>query len=200
MRSFIGLDLSLQEKLALSGWRERALPAVVLRKTGAIVAPGQKAPPAAVPPENYHLTLAFLGDINQRQHESLLHALDDIAAEPFSVTLNTTGVWDGPKILYAGPDEPCPPLMQLAKCVRKAAREAGIPLENREYKPHVTVVRKAGSDQPAPLLPPDIKLQFCDFHFFESVSTPSGVRYPVRHSWSLEPDISVRERLRRGLV
>ena len=199
MRSFIGLDLSPSDKLALAEWREKALPSVSAKRPEGLL-PNQKSPPVAVPPENYHITLAFLGDITHRQHDELLSVLDELTAEPFDVELDITGHWEGPKILFAAPSAPEKPLMKLAKEIRKAARACGISVESREYRPHVTLVRKATSDVPPPLLPPSVKFHCQDFHFFESVSTPSGVRYPIRHSWSLEPDISVRERLRRGLL
>lgn len=202
MRCFIGLDLPIQTKLALESWRQRALPEIVTREALPEIKSkkNQPARPVAVPTANLHITLAFLGQISHRQHESLMTTLADVHQVPFELTLDTTGLWNGPKILFCAPDTPPTSLMELAKQVRKAARAAGIEVENREYRPHVTMIRKAGATLPPPLFMPQIEAKFSQFHLFESVSSPQGVSYPIRHSWPLIPDLSVRERLKRGLA
>lgn len=207
MRSFIGLDIAGQQKMALESWREKALPEVPRRD--ALVTQKQKkrsaqdnspAQPFAVPTVNLHITLCFLGVISQRQHEALVEEIDELRYQPFDVNLNTTGIWNGPKILFAAPESPPSELMELARGVRKAARAAKIAVEGKEYKPHVTMVRKAGPTLPLPLFMPDVTCHFSDFHLFESVSTPTGVTYPIRHSWQLQHQLSVREKLKRGLL
>lgn len=200
MRSFIGLDLSATQKLALDAWRQQALPHITTQAKHSQPLPGMPAIPSAVPVANFHITLAFLDSITARQHDALMQQLDDVQADPIELTLDSTGVWDGPKILYAAPSAPPSSLMKLAKQIRRAARAAGINLDNREYRPHVTLVRKATSATPPPLLPPSLPLQFDAFHLFESMSTQSGVQYPIRHSWRLTPNMSVREQLRQGLI
>ena len=213
MRSFIGLDLAPVEKMALDDWRQQALPEISKRPDTSANTPKARkmrgkqraagispALPYAVPAANYHMTLCFLGHINPRQHEAVCQALDDIVCEPFDVHLNATGVWNGPKILFAAPDSPPSTLFDLERYTRKAARQAAINVEGREYKPHVTLIRKATATTPVPLLAPDVVMHVNAFHLFESVSTPSGVTYPVRHSWPLRENLSVREKLKRGLL
>lgn len=215
MRCFIGLDLSATEKLALDSWRQQALPEVMPRqwvksestrtrkfanKHNDHINSQGPAQPYAVPAANFHITLSFLGEINHRQHEALVYELDQLVSEPFSLTLNTTGLWNGPKILFAAPTDTPKALSELAKLSRKAARRAAIELENREYKPHVTLVRKATSTLPLPLYSPSVDVHISAFHLFESVSTPQGVTYPIRQSWSLKHNMSVREKLRRGIT
>lgn len=208
MRCFVGLDLPVQTKLALEDWRQRALPEVSSRdalpmpaaKAKTKARPNQPARPVAVPTANLHITLGFLGQINHRQHEAVMATLSEVQQEPFALTLDTTGVWSGPKILFCAPETPPAPLMDLARQVRKAARLAGIEMESREYRPHVTMIRKASVTLPPPLFTPQIEATFNQFHLFESVSSPQGVSYPIRHSWPLIPNLSVRERLKRGLA
>ncbi|NQY19347.1 RNA 2',3'-cyclic phosphodiesterase [Alteromonas sp.] len=215
MRSFIGLDLSATEKLALDSWRQQALPEIMPRQwvkneSSRSRKSGNKrnnhnsgqgpSLPYAVPAANFHITLSFLGEINHRQHEALVYELDQLVSEPFSLTLDATGLWNGPKILFAAPTNTPKALSELAKLSRKAARKAAIEVENREYKPHVTVVRKATSTLPLPLYSPSVDVHVSAFHLFESVTTPQGVTYPVRQSWPLKHNMSVREKLRRGIT
>ena len=215
MRSFIGLDLSATEKLALDSWRQQALPEVMPRqwvksevtrtrksgnKRNEHISNQGPAIPYAVPAANFHITLCFLGEINHRQHEALVYELDQLVSEPFSLTLNATGLWNGPKILFAAPTDTPKALNELAKLSRKAARKAAVEVESREYKPHVTLVRKATTTLPLPLYSPSVDVHISAFHLFESVSTPQGVTYPIRQSWSLKHNMSVREKLRRGIT
>jgi len=219
MRCFIGLDLHSTEKLALDSWRQQALPEVTARNAfgrhealskggnkGASKAKykGKKhdsgqSQPYAVPPANYHMTLCFLGHINHRQHEALVAELDTLFHAPFSLTLDTSGIWNGPKILFVAPETPPAELMALAKSTRKAARTAAIEVDGKAFSPHVTVIRKATIALPAPLYTPHVEMHASAFHLFESVSTPQGVTYPIRQSWNLNHNMSVREKLRRGI-
>tara|TARA_B100002049_G_C15970684_1_gene328586 strand:- start:117 stop:731 length:615 start_codon:yes stop_codon:yes gene_type:complete len=204
MRAFIGLDLAPAEKLALESWRQSALPEVKekssmpLRKNKGD--PNPKAIPVAVPAANYHITLCFLGHITPPQHEALVAQLNALTYTPFSLRLDSSGMWQGPKILFVAPQDAPDELMELARATRKAARAAGIQTDNRTYQPHVTLVRKVGPGVPLPLYQPDVTASFSQFHLFESVSGQRGVHYPVRQSWSLKPDLSIREQLKRGLV
>lgn len=215
MRCFIGVDLAVSEKLALDSWRQQALPEISSRMPSAEFSSKsknkngkQKAAsreqaaihPYAVDAANFHITLCFLGQITPRQHEALMSELDNLAHSPFSIDLDSSGIWNGPKILFAAPSSPPNELMQLARSTRKAARRAAIEVDNREYKPHVTVVRKATAALPMPLYPPHIDVHASAFHLFESVSTPQGVSYPIRQSWPLKHAMTVREKLRRGIT
>ena len=196
MRLFIGLDLSKESKLALDDWRFNALPELCFTPR---TTHGQ-AQPRAIPPKNFHITLCFLGQVEHSNLDELIERLDDIICEPITLQLDTTGYWQTPKIVFAAPTSPPDTIKALAKQTRKAARSANIEVENRPYRPHVTLVRKANSTLPPPLFTPDITCNFDKFHLFESVSTPSGVTYPIRHSWSLKPAMSLREQLKNGLI
>lgn len=224
MRCFIGLDLHSTEKLALDSWRQQALPEVTARnmfnlsegrahnegrgsegrRSKGKESKGKRrdsgaSQPYAVNAANYHMTLSFLGHITHRQHEALVAELDMLVHAPFSLTLDTTGIWNGPKILFAAPQSPPAELMALAKSTRKAARAAAIEVDGKAFSPHVTVIRKATAALPVPLYTPHIEMHASAFHLFESVSTPQGVTYPVRQSWNLKHNMSVREKLRRGI-
>ncbi len=162
MRCFIGLDLHSTEKLALDSWRQQALPEVTARNMFTLSegraqneGRGKKgkeskgkrrdagaSQPYAVNAANYHMTLSFLGHITHRQHEALVAELDTLVHSPFSLTLDTTGIWNGPKILFAAPQSPPAELMALAKSTRKAARAAAIEVDGKAFSPHVTVIRK----------------------------------------------------------
>lgn len=107
-----------------------------------------------IPPEDMHLTLRFIGDIDNRQADELVGFLDDIRLTSFELTIRDLGAFGGnePRIIWAGADA-TPALELLQRGVEKAARLSGLPPETRSFKPHVTLARLRGTK-------PDIVARF----------------------------------------
>ncbi|MDY6859967.1 MAG: RNA 2',3'-cyclic phosphodiesterase [Pseudomonadota bacterium] len=98
--------------------------------------------PRVVPVENLHLTLAFLGEVDETALEEAHHAFQRIAAPGFDLRLSGLGMFGGarPRALYAGVVESAP-LRHLQGKVETAARNAGIAIDARRFVPHVTLAR-----------------------------------------------------------
>ena len=96
--------------------------------------------PRVVAPENLHLTLCFLGELNGPTLEEAHHAFKAIDATPFALSLNGVGVFGGakPRLVYAGVTESVP-LRRLQAKIETAARTVGISVERRRFVPHVTL-------------------------------------------------------------
>lgn len=169
MRCFIGLDLAATPKLAIAQWRDKALPYFT----------------KAVPVQNFHITLAFLDQVSLSQLDALCQELDSLDMPSFELTLDQLGYWSKPRILWLGCQHLPAALEGLAAEVSRIARQCHIPIQQRQYVPHVTLVRKAAETPPTPLLAPGFECTFKEFHLFESVSGENGVRYPIRKSWPL---------------
>ena len=94
------------------------------------------------PERNLHVTLAFFGEIDQRQAEDLDTALQVVSAPPFDLWLDGVDVFGAPKprIAYAAV-RPDPALRLLRDKVRQAGRTAGVELASERYNPHVTLGR-----------------------------------------------------------
>lgn len=90
--------------------------------------------------EHYHLTLRFLGEIDEAQARDVDDELGRIVAAPFELALAGAGSFGGkePSALWAGVDAP-PDLARLAASCESAVRRAGLAPEPRKYKPHVTL-------------------------------------------------------------
>ncbi len=96
-----------------------------------------------VAPENLHLSLRFIGEVEPPQAGDLDAALGRIRAPGFFLTLAGVGCFGaGEKIrsIWAGV-EPSPDLLRLQAKIEGALRGAGLPPEGRKYKPHVTLAR-----------------------------------------------------------
>lgn len=97
-----------------------------------------------VPPENLHLTLAYLGEQQEPKLEEL-HLFLTARALPMPVLhLDGLGVFGGnkPRNIHARL-RPDPRLKALQARVVQAARDAGLALERRKFVPHITLARFA---------------------------------------------------------
>jgi 2'-5' RNA ligase len=90
-------------------------------------------------PDQWHLTLAFLGEV--AAPEPLRDPLRDAvqACVPFELQLSGGGVFSGPRVAWAGVSGDDDALSALAAAVQHACRDAGAHLEQRRFRPHVTV-------------------------------------------------------------
>ena len=95
-----------------------------------------------VPPENFHLTLAFLGEHPKPVLEDVHTLLDEYRFDPIDLAIQGLGVFGGekPRTLFAEVLT-SQPLNSVRKRVRSAAREAGIELAHEQFRPHVTLAR-----------------------------------------------------------
>lgn len=96
-----------------------------------------------VTPEQLHLTLAFLGEVDESSSEQLQAELAKIRSGAFILRFGRAGCFPhprNPRILWVGL-QPEPRLLQLAQLVRETALSCGIPQEERPFAPHITLAR-----------------------------------------------------------
>lgn len=106
-----------------------------------------------VAPENMHVTLRFIGDIDEGTAEDVHEALAQVRAPGFDLHLAGAGTFGSrsrPHALWVGVDK-TPALVHLRDKVESAVVRAGLDPENRKFSPHVTLARMKGA--PAPRLP-----------------------------------------------
>jgi RNA 2',3'-cyclic 3'-phosphodiesterase len=100
-----------------------------------------------------HLTLAFLGDIE----ESRISATKDIGratvGEAHSLPIEQARYWKHNRIVWVGPNETPVPLAALAADLKSALMREGFALEQRAFEAHVTLIRKAHAPRALPALP-----------------------------------------------
>lgn len=99
-----------------------------------------------IEPENYHITLRFAGDVDNRMATEFAHALSEIETRAFELQFCGTGAFGGndPRSIWAR-IEPSPELEALARASERAARIVGLQPETRKFKPHVTIARLRNS-------------------------------------------------------
>ena len=104
-----------------------------------------------VKPASYHVTLKFLGETSPADAEQLKHILAEIRSAPVNIAFRGFGFFsntNSPRVFWAGMqhDDALP---QLANAVDQACSQLGIPREEHEFRPHLTLAR-GGSGSPRP--------------------------------------------------
>ena len=126
MRLFVGLEMPWQ-----------------LRQRVAVLA-GAGVPGARwVPPENYHVTLRFIGEAPGHLAEEIDHALAALQAPAFDLTLSgigTFGKGGRSQTLWLGVERN-DMLERLQGKIETALQRCGLEPERRRFQPHVTLAR-----------------------------------------------------------
>ena len=172
MRAFLALPPERGSALAIDAWRTRAWPGI-----------GR-----AVPVQNLHLTLCFLGEQPRARIDALCRLLDDAGGRALSggrrdMLLDRAGWRPDSAVAWLEADAPPGSLAGLAKSMRTAAGRAGIRTDKRPFRPHVTVARGVDVPPPPPAESPSIELRFGPVTLMESRPGRDGVRYVELASW-----------------
>ncbi|WP_119679520.1 RNA 2',3'-cyclic phosphodiesterase [Indioceanicola profundi] len=96
-----------------------------------------------VAPENMHITLRFIGEVDEGRAQDIDAALDTVTAQPFPLTLSGLGNFGRghrAHTLWVGVEKN-PALHHLRDKVESAVVRAGLPAEERKYSPHITLAR-----------------------------------------------------------
>jgi 2'-5' RNA ligase len=93
--------------------------------------------------QELHLTLRFIGEVDQQTCSRIMTALAGLHFAAFTLTLRGVGHFPPdkrPRVLWVGMD-PCDRLMQLQQELELALIDAGIPPDERRFSPHITLAR-----------------------------------------------------------
>lgn len=166
MRSFIALELPalLQEDVAALA---RQLKTSVRGRF--------------VPRENYHVTIAFLGDVTERELADAMLVLDEATSRFGPVELAPDGLGKfgraNDATLWLGFTQD-PALMELATFVRAGLDDASVSFDAKPFLPHLTIARRAALDHGMlPALPFPAPAQTDELTLFKSTLTGDGAIY-----------------------
>jgi 2'-5' RNA ligase len=131
VRCFVALGLEDGPAAALAGWLEQVRQDV--------------AELTVTPTENLHLTLAFLGKLDEAAVAAagIAVRLAAAASGEFEVGWSEGGVFPSrsrPRVLWLGVDGG-EPLLRAHRALAEALAGAGLPVEERTFRPHLTLAR-----------------------------------------------------------
>lgn len=100
-------------------------------------------------PEDLHITLKFLGEVNEKRLKLLQEKLGMIEKQnAFDIDLGSLGTFGKqhqPRVLWIDVAA-SKSLMNIQEIIEEAAAQAGFPPENRPYRPHITLGKKWASN------------------------------------------------------
>ncbi len=135
--------------------------------------------------ENLHQTLVFLGEFAEADLMALITACQSIHLPPIEMQFEQLIFWPQPKVLcllsQAVPNE----LLALVKALNQIAGSFDIKLDQRPYRPHITLARKASEVIHIDFAP--VRFTADQFVLMQSKSTDNGPVYNPLYSWPLTP-------------
>ena len=164
MRAFFALIPDANSALQIEQWRRENWPLL------------EKPVPAA----NLHITLSFLGDINEHQAEQLCQLMQDAPSVEYQLTLDDIGYWDNSQVLFLAPHKPDPVLTRLASRCAQAAARTGIKVSKKRWQPHMTLARRVSLPPATALRAPDFNVSFDGFSLQQSILAQPHARYLTR--------------------
>jgi 2'-5' RNA ligase len=132
MRLFIAIDLSEKQKQQVHSLQQRL--------SGFL--DGVKW----APPHGMHLTLQFLGEVKEERVPETVQAMEEtaVSAAPFNLRFGKAGVFPVPhraRVLWVGLLDGSSQVEEIASTLEKALLRHGFTIEQREYRPHLTLGR-----------------------------------------------------------
>ncbi|MEW5937139.1 MAG: RNA 2',3'-cyclic phosphodiesterase [Candidatus Thermoplasmatota archaeon] len=95
--------------------------------------------------DNIHMTLKFLGDVDERKNERILEAMHRAVEgfQAFEMTLKGAGAFPGMnniRVVWIGA-EGAEALSEIAARLNSYLKKVGFPPEERGFTPHITIAR-----------------------------------------------------------
>ncbi len=151
-----------------------------------------------IDPENYHVTLRFIGDIDGRAANEIASTLVRINRKPFEVSLRGLSSFGSkkPRAVVASV-VPSRPLMELQAELERLMQRVGLDPEGRKFIPHVTLarLRDSSNQDVADYLSvrgyfPTRTFTASRFVLFSSRDSVGGGPYVVEDSYALGHEVN----------
>ena len=135
-------------------------------------------------PEQIHLTLRFIGPVNDDVATCVQEAASGIILPAFELVFDTLGYWPRPRVVWSMPSHVPPALTDLAAQLERICVACGLPAETRAYVPHLTLLRNA-HQRPADVTMPALHWPVDAFALIRSETLPQGAVYTELQRWAL---------------
>lgn len=165
------------KRLFFALWPDETVRRCCARLAKSISRSGDKP----VRPENLHMTLVFLGSIDAPTEALVIQAASAITAPGLSIAFDRLNYWRKPRIVCLTGRADDAGLDSLVSELTAIPRTFGIPVDERPFTPHVTLIRKATALNTIEFEP--IIWQADTFCLVESCTLPEGVEYWVIKEW-----------------
>lgn len=128
--------------------------------------------------DNLHLTLAFLGSVSEPAVTELQRRMAGVRQRPFSLVFDHLGWFRRTGVIWLASSRVPAALTDLVGCLRASARDCQIQVDDRPFRPHLTLTRKARA-YPGRLEFEPIRWDIDEFCLIHSETRPQGAEYRV---------------------
>lgn len=135
-------------------------------------------------PDNIHLTLVFLGDVDRTRLDALRAAAAGATAPRHTLLLDRFGWFRRNRVAWAGPAQMPPALPQLVHRLEQVLRQECFSFDARAFEAHITLARRADCKE-VPTLPEPIPWPVSEFVLVESELGERGSTYTIIGRWPL---------------
>lgn len=147
-------------------------------------------------PDQWHVTLVFLGEVDDEARARLVRELASVREAKLTLRMDGLGVFERVGILHAQV-EVTPELLRLYGAVAAAVKRAGLEVEDRPYRAHITLARSRNRDGRKAIerLGRAVgnreqqrlheRWEAEEFLLYESQLSPGGSRYVVQERFGL---------------
>jgi len=188
MRLFIAIDIDQNNKAALGELQRQLQSKADIKKSDA----------KWVNPENVHLTLKFLGEVEDAKVVEVCKIVEGVAGrhKSFELDIESVGYFGGrsARVLWVGAGLGNEDLSRLQKDIEGELALAGWPEEGREFHGHLTLCRIRSTKAGAELA--QVSEQYKDFKLgvisvdsvgvYQSQLTPQGPIYTLLGNYKLQ--------------
>jgi RNA 2',3'-cyclic 3'-phosphodiesterase len=131
--------------------------------------------------DRFHVTVVFLGNLTPAGFE-IANAVPPIPVGAFTLVLDTIGAFVSSRTLWLGARSVPPGLVELERRLWEALAANGFMREERIYRPHVTLARRARA---VDLGVDPIEWPVAELALVESLPDGRNVHYEPLRSWAL---------------
>ncbi len=166
------------QRLFWALWPDETVRRAVARLARGVISSGH-----LVPPENLHVTLAFLGDVPVEAISRVRAIGAELPGSAFALELDRIGCWPRPRISWIAPSHMPVLLVQLHRELRQALRKAGFPAPARRFAPHMTLARRSAPHAFQNVTPVVWSIE--RIALIRSHLEQIGARYEILYEWPL---------------
>ena len=138
----------------------------------------------AIPAENLHVTLAFVGSVLESRFERVVRCGAEVSGARFHLELDQIEIWARAHVLCLTPRRTPPELAHIAEHLRFKLLSEQFEIRQEEYRPHMTLardVRRRDVREPIGAIAWNVD----DFVLVESRPGRAGSEYKVIERWPL---------------
>lgn len=168
-------------RLFFALWPDKKLRAEIQHRIKPFIS---KHPAKKVPVHNWHITLAFLGNVTEEIKQCAQAKAELVQAQAFELSLDKPGFFKRAGVVWLGSKE-CPEaLTDLVEQLNQQLAACDYQTDFKIFLPHMTLLRKAYKGFGVEEFEP-INWPVNDFVLVESITDQKGAIYQVIDRWPL---------------